>query len=66
MKEKKFEFMHAGQKMVGKLVSFIELNKLACDGERLLYCMNMLSDDNKVFMVFRDENSENYFVLLRA
>lgn len=50
------------QTLEGTLISTMELNKIGRSGKTLIYQMNIMDDNNKVYMWFKDEAEANYFV----
>lgn len=59
-----FDMALEEQTLEGNFVSTVELNKLGRSGKSLLYKMNIMDENNKVYMWFVDGENENYFVEL--
>lgn len=52
------------QTLEGTLISTMELNKIGRSGKILTYCMNVMDENNMVYMWFKDSTEANYFVKL--
>lgn len=52
------------QILEGNLIDTIELNRMARSGKILTYCMNIMDENNIVYMWFKDDIEANYFVTL--
>lgn len=52
------------QTLEGALIDTVELNRMARKGKVLTYCMNIMDENNMVYMWFKDSTEANYFVLL--
>lgn len=52
------------QTLEGTLISTMELNKIGRSGKTLIYQMNVMDEYSKVYMWFKDDAEENYFVVL--
>ena len=52
------------QTLEGTLIDTIKLNRMARNGKVLTYQMNIMDENNNVYMWFKDETETNYFVAL--
>jgi hypothetical protein len=46
------------------LIDTIELNRMARSGKVLIYQMNIMDENNIIYMWFKDDTEANYFVTL--
>ena len=53
------------QTIEGTLIDTSRLNKIARAGKALTYQMNIMDEQNKVYMWFTDETNENYFTEIK-
>ena len=59
-----FDVTLEDQTLEGTLISTMELNKIGRSGKILTYCMNVMDENNMVYMWFKDSTEANYFVSL--